>query len=195
MFSNATHATGPSSKPMLGKIARLSLIGVALFGFFRLGENMTSEWRFERATTDHRPLSERMNSTVEIANKYLPEKATTVSRAEQITSQGEAAARDQLRDPWSAEFEDLELAYSPVYDSWFVCGRVNAKNGFGAYLGFRQFAIAMRRGSSASETRFGDLVIFDPLTNRLSDSQMDYMLAEIGAKCGLGSEVGVLSRS
>ena len=39
----------------------------------------------------------------------------------------------QLNDPESAQFRNLELAGDAV------CGEVNAKNGFGGYVGFQPF--------------------------------------------------------
>lgn len=48
----------------------------------------------------------------------------------------------QLRDPGSAQFRAVRL-YKTM-DPPVVCGEVNAKNGFGAYMGFTRF---VSRGS------------------------------------------------
>lgn len=50
----------------------------------------------------------------------------------------EAAVAQQLRDPDSAQFRNI-IGSDDAY-----CGEVNAKNGFGAYTGFRKFVY--RRG-------------------------------------------------
>lgn len=50
----------------------------------------------------------------------------------------EKAVRDTLKDPDSAKFRDGYVY--PQSDGSFVgCGSVNAKNGFGAYSGYRRF--------------------------------------------------------
>ncbi len=45
--------------------------------------------------------------------------------------------REQLFDPASAQFKDLKTVNGVV--GLRVCGRVNAKNRFGGYIGFRPF--------------------------------------------------------
>lgn len=49
----------------------------------------------------------------------------------------ESAVRQQLRDPDSAQFRDIKIGTGD--DAHFVCGYVNAKNGFGGYIGFTRF--------------------------------------------------------
>lgn len=48
------------------------------------------------------------------------------------------AMEDRLADPFSAQFRDFKTSASDD-GSKTVCGRVNAKNKFGAYVGFRYF--------------------------------------------------------
>lgn len=43
-----------------------------------------------------------------------------------------------LKDPDSALFE-----WWPVRDNYILCGRINAKNGYGGYVGYRIFIIFM----------------------------------------------------
>ena len=45
--------------------------------------------------------------------------------------------RDQMRDPSSVQFEDVVAAPDGVA----VCGYYNAKNGYGAYVGFERFVV------------------------------------------------------
>jgi hypothetical protein len=44
--------------------------------------------------------------------------------------------QSQLFDPWSAQLRDVEHRPNDV-----VCGRINAKNRYGGYVGFRIFAV------------------------------------------------------
>lgn len=47
-----------------------------------------------------------------------------------------------LRDPYSAKITDVTYKISPNFEGELipiVCGYVNAKNGFGGYIGVRQF--------------------------------------------------------
>lgn len=49
----------------------------------------------------------------------------------------EAKVAELLRDPSSAQFRNVEIRKSGA-----ACGEVNGKNGFGGYVGFRQFVVA-----------------------------------------------------
>lgn len=66
-----------------------------------------------------------------------------------------AAVLGALRDPGSAQFANEKLANG----GYFVCGRVNAKNGMGGYTGFQRYASSETdyfiEGSSASSTERG----------------------------------------
>jgi len=48
------------------------------------------------------------------------------------------AVKNSLKDPNSAEFKDVYANYTEAV-GLVACGRVNAKNSFGAYTGFRAF--------------------------------------------------------
>lgn len=47
--------------------------------------------------------------------------------------------KDRLKDPASANFEDVHTYPGASADDRWVCGSVNAKNGFGDYTGFKPF--------------------------------------------------------
>lgn len=49
----------------------------------------------------------------------------------------EAKMKRMLRDPSSAQFEDVGAMIDG--DTLFVCGRLNAKNLYGGYVGFQPF--------------------------------------------------------
>ncbi len=52
-----------------------------------------------------------------------------------IYTSAEQAVAEQLRDPSSAEFDPSDLRFADVATGVIVCGTVNAKNGFGGYIG------------------------------------------------------------
>lgn len=50
----------------------------------------------------------------------------------------ERAVRSELKDPDAAQFRDVRANYTEEFGV-VACGRVNAKNEFGGYTGFRRF--------------------------------------------------------
>jgi len=54
----------------------------------------------------------------------------------------------QMKDPLSTEFQNLRIIKSNE-GKVFVCGEVNAKNSYGGYEGFRQFAYSEGRSAIA----------------------------------------------
>ncbi|HDS1136302.1 TPA: hypothetical protein QDZ75_000286 [Stenotrophomonas maltophilia] len=50
----------------------------------------------------------------------------------------ERAVRRELKDPDAAQFRDVRANYTEEFGV-AACGRVNAKNEFGGYTGFRRF--------------------------------------------------------
>lgn len=50
----------------------------------------------------------------------------------------ERAVRGELKDPDAAQFKDVRANYTEEFGV-VACGRVNAKNEFGGYTGFRRF--------------------------------------------------------
>lgn len=59
------------------------------------------------------------------------------------------SVREQLKDAGSAEFRNV--AIRDYKGAPFVCGEVNAKNGFGGYSGYQQFIFAGSMGTLLSE--------------------------------------------
>lgn len=57
--------------------------------------------------------------------------------AQTVTASKRAVAA-QMKDPESVQFKDVYANYTEEYDI-VACGRVNAKNGFGGYTGFKRF--------------------------------------------------------
>ncbi|WP_143572875.1 hypothetical protein [Stenotrophomonas maltophilia] len=50
----------------------------------------------------------------------------------------ERAVRAKLKDPAAAQFRDVRANYTEEFGV-VACGRVNTKNEFGGYTGFRRF--------------------------------------------------------
>jgi hypothetical protein len=68
---------------------------------------------------------------------------TLINRAEQSVKQ-------QLNDPDSAEFSEIKIVGPSPIET--VCGRVNAKNLFGGYVGYRRFYFYASTGASVIES-------------------------------------------
>lgn len=64
-------------------------------------------------------------------------------------AQVRAALEDKLRDPYSAVLSDLVVLKYAGDNSLTVCGNVNAKNSFGAYVGKRPFYFAKDSAGTA----------------------------------------------
>lgn len=64
----------------------------------------------------------------------------SVARADQLPTQwANDMLENYLRDPFSARYRDVLVPGADEGDYTVVCGRVNAKNSFGAYVGWRRF--------------------------------------------------------
>lgn len=87
--------------------------------------------------------------TLIAATSALASPLSRKNEATLIRKVEDALAHDRLRDPASAQFRGVHVAYhacpanfdchkdpSPL---WAVCGEVNAKNGYGGYVGFEPF--------------------------------------------------------
>lgn len=73
------------------------------------------------------------------ASDVSEKKAEQVRRfGAQTIANAKRALRAELKDPESAQFKDVYANYTEEYDV-VACGRVNAKNGFGGYTGFKRF--------------------------------------------------------
>lgn len=53
------------------------------------------------------------------------------------------AVGEELKDPFSAQYD-----WKPVYDEYIYCGRVNSKNSYGAYTGYKLFAVLYAKTKS-----------------------------------------------
>jgi hypothetical protein len=65
-------------------------------------------------------------------------------------AKAEASVRTQLKDPYSAVFSDEKATGTGSVK--LICGRVNAKNGFGGYVGNRRFLFFPGAGNASIDT-------------------------------------------
>lgn len=64
----------------------------------------------------------------------------------------------QLKDPYSAQFSDMTASDQSLSGGIVVCGRVNAKNSYGAYSG----SVPFRAGMMVVKDRDGKTVYYSP---------------------------------
>jgi len=74
------------------------------------------------------------NKASENSSANSPTPAASQSSDEQDKEQAQRAVLNLLKDPGSAQFRNVRKT-----KPGFVCGEVNAKNGMGGYVGFKQF--------------------------------------------------------
>lgn len=81
-------------------------------------------------------------SKQEIAALVAQKKAEELKKQDDaMTASFQAQTAQQLKDPQSAQFVKVRLNTTKTA----LCGQVNAKNGYGGYVGFRDF-IATEKG-------------------------------------------------
>lgn len=82
-------------------------------------------------------------------------------------------ALDYLRDPASAQFKDVvAVAGTDGFEGKYVCGRINAKNGFGGFTGFRRFV-----GSANFKSDTFTISVDEP--GGMTDEPFDEMFEDI----------------
>ncbi|WP_146122921.1 hypothetical protein [Burkholderia multivorans] len=88
-----------------------------------------------------------------------------------------------LKDPDSAQFSDLRLYKSRMYNFaavYSLCGRVNAKNSFGGYAGPTDFVVFDSADPKNQQFRLDGRVILRPIDDP-SDGVSPYKLAEFAS--------------
>jgi hypothetical protein len=83
-----------------------------------------------------------MLSGMASAEEAAPKKAIVPLTQEQMEAAKKVVA-DTLKDPESARFSDLYAiaGENAKPGEYAVCGRVNAKNSYGGYVGYRPFLV------------------------------------------------------
>ena len=91
---------------------------------------------------------------------------------------------DSLKDPDSAQFRDLQWSIDREQYGDSLCGWVNAKNGFGRYVGFHPFAVTAKPLKGAPE---GRLILPTEADDSQAQRISKAMLEQAG--CGLSLKV------
>lgn len=68
---------------------------------------------------------------------------------QQLVAEAHQAVLEKLKDPQSATFKENDLEILP--DQGVVCGKVNAKNGFGGYTGHQEYVYIRGQGATLIE--------------------------------------------
>jgi hypothetical protein len=89
-----------------------------------------------------------------------------------IIARAKQAAADATRDPLAAQFRGLSVV-TDGDGNRKVCGQINAKNGYGGYIGFKPFAYMLELGD----------VIFAPDQDDADRNARN----RLGSGCGFGS--------
>ena len=125
---------------------RIGILLVVLVGLAWIGSKLAP--RSEPAVAAApATLAEEPQAQQPEATKPEPERPMTAAEkkaqqekwfgAETIVA-AERAVRRELKDPDAAQFRDVRANYTEEFGV-VACGRVNAKNEFGGYTGFRRF--------------------------------------------------------
>jgi hypothetical protein len=105
-----------------------------------------------------------------VAAAFMPAMAQEPDYAKFVRSAKNNLTRD-FRDPASAQFRDLFVAKSG--DLLILCGEVNAKNAYGAYIGFRKFFASDMPDVHAIRGTGADSIVYDRLSHRCATKVMD----------------------
>jgi hypothetical protein len=83
-----------------------------------------------------------------------------------VIAHAKETVSNEMKDPNSTQFKDIKLSkYGPAD---VVCGAVNAKNGYGGYMGFQRFVVLDGVPSIRPPGVFADVQkVFDDIWNHL----------------------------
>lgn len=125
---------------------RIGILLVVLVGLAWIGSKLVPRSEPAVATVPE-TVAEAPQIQQPEATKPEPERPMTAAEkkaqqekwfgAETIVA-AERAVRGALKDPDAAQFKDVRANYTEEFGV-VACGRVNAKNEFGGYTGFRRF--------------------------------------------------------
>ena len=85
-----------------------------------------------------------------------------------FVAQAKEVVTKNFKDPEGARFRNLAV-YRSNTGSLALCGEVNAKNGFGAFVGYRAFLATVENASLREE---GDDMLFDTLKTVYCDKKL-----------------------
>lgn len=88
----------------------------------------------------------RVLALADVAKYATSVKAALVNETpQQVMEKGKKAIADSLKDPSSAQFRNVRLV--EYLDGAVICGEVNGKNSYGAYVGFNDFVSGINSGT------------------------------------------------
>lgn len=100
----------------------------------------------------------RQISLSEVASYAASVKADLLNETPQsVMEKGKKAIADTLKDPLSAQFRNVRLVQ--YLDGAVICGDINGKNSYGAYVGFSDFVGGTNSGTMrrTDEARYADI--------------------------------------
>lgn len=124
---------------MLLAIIIIGSTGIAIFGG---GSGSSSYSSSNSYTSSSQPTSSAKPKPTSNKEMFLASPAKALAWMERDKSTIER----MLKDADSAKFEDVFISF--INDSPVTCGKVNAKNSFGGYTGFKEFIAAKSAGIS-----------------------------------------------
>lgn len=134
-------------------------IGVAILAGIAWAVTSPDMHRFAReyglfGKTDNEQLSELIDSLRD-KERYKMDLAVPLDKpgVDVAMAIGVDAVRNSLKDPESAKFGDTLVTHNSTTGRIFVCGMVNAKNGYGAYSGKQAFYTQLDLASSVERSR------------------------------------------
>jgi hypothetical protein len=79
------------------------------------------------------------DSSMDVVRAYAAHGGTyvTANGEQKMIEASQEAARNQLKDPGSAQFRNVRV--ESFEGGKVVCGQINGKNSYGGYVGFKQF--------------------------------------------------------
>lgn len=109
-------------------------------------------------------------------NKYLADKNEKEQKAALVAQLKKQVVQD-LKDPASAQFRNVRYRIATpdkaeTKFTHYLCGEVNSKNSYGAYVGFKSFISAFKTASSTDLKEISaEFHLIDPTGNSHSDFQ------------------------
>lgn len=87
-------------------------------------------------------------------------------------TKNKTALTSDFKDPSSAQWRGIVVSGNPINErGWFLCGEVNAKNSYGAYIGFRRF-FASDVSGTFSILKDDDNIVFNSRWLRLCNKPL-----------------------
>lgn len=119
-----------------------------------------------------------------LLNKYLADKNEKEQKAALLIQLKKQVTQD-LKDPTSAQFRNVRYRVAApdkaeAKFTHFLCGEINSKNSYGAFVGFKSFVSAFKTTASiGSKDVSAEFHMIDPAGNSNGDSQEAFKNLEL----------------